>query len=104
APFPVSQLVLHSTEPIVSALVAVLFQPEEERSRPRGTSDLSRDRGQRAVLHALPAEAVIEDHDFVGSSLPLAHQPSAGLQLRAQTFRSLSSLLQLVCDLAQLAL
>src|SRR5467141_315531 len=82
----------------------VLFQPEEQRSRPRRAGDLSRDRGQRAVLRALPGEAVIEDHDFVGSTLPLAQQPSSGLDLRAETFRSPFGLLQLLCDLAQLAL
>src|SRR5439155_19251025 len=49
-------------------------------------------------------EAVIEDYDFVSSPLPLAHQPGARLQLRAETFRSPSGLLQLLCDLAQLAL
>src|SRR6266851_1639526 len=68
----------------------VLSKPEEQRSRPRGTGNLSRDRRQRAVVRALPGEAVIEDHDFVGSTLPLAYQPGSGLQLR--------------CDLAQLAL
>src|SRR6267143_4242263 len=81
-----------------------LLQPEEERSRPRRAGDLSRDRGQRAVLHALPGEPVVEDHDLVSSPLPLAHQPGSGLQLRAEVFRSLSSLLQLLCNLAQLAL
>ena len=55
-------------------------------------------------MRALPAEAVIADHDLVGSPLPLAYQPCSGLQLRAETFRSRSSLLQLLCDLAQLAL
>ena len=55
-------------------------------------------------MRALPGEAVIEDHDFVGSTLPLAYQPGSGLQLRAETFRSRSSLVQLLCDLAQLAL
>jgi hypothetical protein len=35
-------------------LRSVLLQPEEERSRPRRAGDLSRDRGQRAVLRALP--------------------------------------------------
>src|SRR6266850_4383390 len=72
--------------------------------RPPRARDLSRDRRQRAEVRALPGEAVIEDHDFVGSSLPLAYQPCSGLQLRAETFCSLSSLLQLHCDLAQLAL
>ncbi len=81
-----------------------MLQSEEERSRPRRARNLSRDRGQRAVLRALPGEAVIEDHDFVGSTLPLAQQPSSGLDLRAETFRSPFGLLQLLCDLAQLAL
>src|SRR5205807_3138097 len=70
----------------------------------RRAGDLSRDRGQRAVLHALPGEAVIADHDLVGSPLPLAYQPCSGVQLRAETFCRRSSLLQLHCDLAQLAL
>ena len=83
---------------------SVLFQPEEERSRPRGTGDLSRDRGQRAVPRALPGAAVIEDHDLVSPPLPFAHQPGAGLQLRAEADRTRSSLLQLLCNLAQLAL
>src|SRR6267143_244415 len=81
-----------------------LLQPKEQRSRPRRAGDLSRDRGQRAVLRALPGEAVIENHDLVSSPLPLAHQPGSGLQLRAEADPSLSSLLQLLCDLAQLAL
>jgi len=55
-------------------------------------------------LRALPGEAVIEDHDLVGPTLPLAHQPGTGLQLRAETYRGLSAFLQLLCDLAQLAL
>src|SRR6267143_1023822 len=87
-----------------AACRSVLFQPEEERPRPGRAGDLSRDRGQRAVLRALPGEAVIEDHDFVGSTLPFAYQPGSGLQLRAETFRRRSGLLQLQCDLAQLAL
>src|SRR6266850_3665761 len=87
-----------------AAYRSVLLQPEEERSRPCRAGDLSRDRGQRAVLRALPGEAVIEDHDFVGSTLPFAYQPGSGLQLRAETFRRRSGLLQLLCNLAQLAL
>src|SRR4029077_12213137 len=51
-----------------------------------------------------PGEAVIEDHDFVGPPLPLAHQPGSGFQLGAETFCRLSSLLQLDSDLAQWAL
>src|ERR1700730_6248943 len=81
-----------------------LLQPEEERSRPRRAGNLSRDCRQRVAPGALPGEAVIEDHDFVGSALPLAHQPGSGFQLRAETFCPLSSLLQLLCDVAQLAL
>src|SRR5882672_2614060 len=83
---------------------SALFQPEEERSRPRRAGDLSRDRGQREVLRALPGEAVIEDHDLVGSTLPLTHQPGSRLQLRAKAYRGHSGMLQLHCDLAQLAL
>ena len=62
---------------------SVLFQAEEERPRPRRAGDLSRDRGQQAVLRALPAEAVIEDHDLVG--LFTCHSrisQGPGLQLR----------------------
>src|SRR5439155_21564871 len=35
---------------------------------------------------------------------PFAYQPRSGFQLRAETFRRLSSLLKLHCDLAQLTL
>src|SRR6266404_6203721 len=87
-----------------AACRSVLFQPEEQRTRPRRAGDLSRDRGQRVAPGALPREAVIEDYDLVSSPLPLAHQPGARLQLRAETFRSPSGLLQLRYDLAQLAL
>jgi enamine deaminase RidA (YjgF/YER057c/UK114 family) len=31
------------------------------------------------VLRAVPEEAVIKDHDFVGSTLPFAHQPGVWL-------------------------
>src|SRR5438445_3566587 len=77
---------------------------EEERSRPRRAGDLSRDRRQRVASGALPGEAVIEDHDFVCSTLPFSHQPRSGLQLRAQAYPGRSAFLQLHCDLAQLAL
>src|SRR5438132_639858 len=83
---------------------SVRLQPEEQRSRPCRAGDLSRDRGQRAVLRALPGAAVIEDHDLVSPPLPFAHQPGAGLQLRAEADRTRSSLLQLLRNLAQLAL
>src|SRR5439155_19329365 len=58
----------------------------------------------RLAPGALPRETVVEDHDLVGPPLPLAHQPGSGFQLRAEAFRSRSSLLQLDSDLAQLAL
>src|SRR5882724_5439678 len=87
-----------------TACRSILFQPEEERSRPRRAGNLSRDRGQRVAPGALPGEAVIEDLDLVSSPLPLAHQPGTGLQLRAEAFRSRSGLLQLHGDLAQLTL
>src|SRR5213080_2955695 len=87
-----------------AACRSVLFEPEEERSRPRRAGDLSRDRGQRVAPGALPGETVIEDHDLVSSPLPLAHQPGSGLQLRAEAYPGLSVFLQVLCDLAQLAL
>src|SRR6266436_5402266 len=87
-----------------AACRSVWFQSEEQGPRPRRAGDLSRDRGQRVAPGAQPGEAVIEDHDFVGSTLPLAHQPCSGLDLRAETLRSLSGLLQLLSDLAQLTL
>ena len=55
-------------------------------------------------MRALPGAAVIEDHDLVSPPLPFAHQPGAGLQLRVEADRSRSSLLQLLRNLAQLAL
>src|SRR6266436_7491117 len=86
-----------------AACRSVLFQPEEQRTRPRRAGDLSRDRGQRFAPGALPREAVIEDYDLVGSTLPFSPQSGSGLQLRAEADRR-SSLLQLLCDLAQLVL
>src|SRR4029077_20036470 len=77
-----------------------LLQPEEERSRPRRPGNLSRDCRQRVAPGALPGETVIEDHDFVGPPLPLAHQPGSWFQLGAETFRSRSGVLQLHSDLA----
>jgi len=50
----------------------------------------------------LPGEAVILDQHLIGSALPLAHQPVSGLQLKA--YRGPSGLLQLYCDLTELAL
>src|SRR5208283_3473024 len=79
-------------------------QPEEQRSRPSGAGDLSGDRGQRAVVGALPREANIEHQNFIGSTPPLPHQPGSGLQLGAEACGGRSGLLQLLCDLVELAL
>src|SRR5438128_7534076 len=51
-----------------------------------------------------PGEAVIEDHDLVGSTPPLADQPCTRRELRTQACRGRPGLLQLHCDLAQLTL
>src|SRR5207253_11456812 len=48
----------------------VRLQPEEERSRPGGAGDLSRDGGKRAVARVLPAKAVVEHQHVIGSTLP----------------------------------
>ena len=53
-------------------------------------------------MRAAPGEAVIEHQHLVASTLPLAHQPGAGFQLRA--YPEPSGLLQLQPDLAELAL
>src|SRR5262249_23839261 len=82
----------------------ILFQPEEQRSRPRRAGDRSGDGRQRAVMRALPGEASIEDHDLVASTPPLAHQPGTGWELRAKACGGCPCLLQLHCDLPQLTL
>ena len=55
-------------------------------------------------MRALPAEAVIEDHDLATSTPPLADQPRTGRGPRAEACLGGSGLLQLDCDLAQSAL
>jgi hypothetical protein len=55
-------------------------------------------------MHALPGEAVIEDHDLVASTPPLAHQPGAGRKLQAGACLGRPGLLQLHGNLAQLTL
>src|SRR5580692_8507035 len=68
----------------------VRLQAEEERPRPRRAGDLSSDRGKRAVMRALPGEAVIEHQHVIGSTLPFPNQPGSGLQLRASAYRRCS--------------
>src|SRR5438477_9978742 len=82
----------------------VQFQPEEQRPRPRRPGDLSGDRGQRAVVGALPREAIIEHQNLIGSTPPLPHQPGSGLRLGAQACSRRSGLLQLQGDVSELAL
>src|SRR6516165_913288 len=53
-------------------------------------------------MRALPREAVIERQHFIASALPLAHQPGAGLQLRA--YPKPPGLLQLRPDPVELTL
>src|SRR4029077_8695268 len=53
---------------------------------------------------ALPAEAVVEDHDLMASTAPLADQASTGGELRANARPGRPGLLHLHCDLAQLTL
>src|SRR5262249_49581199 len=52
-------------------------------------------------MRASPGEAVIEDHDLVGSTLPLTDEPGAGLQLRAEACPGSPGLLHLHRDLAE---
>src|SRR5437764_13177143 len=83
---------------------AVRPQPEEERPRPRRAGDLSRDGGKRAVMRALPGEAVIKYQHVIGSTPPFPNQPVSGLQLRATRRGGCSGFLELLCNLAELAL
>ena len=56
------------------------------------------------MVRVLPGEAAIEYQHLIGSALPFPHQPGSGLQLRASAYRGLSDLLELLCNLAELAL
>src|SRR5438105_12238911 len=82
----------------------VRLQSEKERSRPRCAGNLSSEGGKRAVTHALPGEAAIEHQHLIGSTLPFSNQPSSGLQLRATRRGGCSGFLELLCNLAELAL
>src|ERR1700730_19339118 len=81
----------------------VRLQPEEERSRPGRAGDLSRDGGKRAMVRVLPGEAVIEHQHVIGSTLPFPNQPGSGLQFGARRRIGCSGLLELLCNLAELA-
>ena len=82
----------------------VLFQSEEERSRPRCASDLSRNSGKRTVMRALPREALIEHEHLIGSALPLPNEPGSRFQFEARTAPDLSGFFELLCELTELAL
>src|SRR6202023_494094 len=82
----------------------VRLQAEEERPRPRRAGDLSSDRGKRAVMRALPGEAVIEHQHVIGSTLPFSNQPSSGLQLGTRTYLPLLALVELLSKLTKLTL
>jgi hypothetical protein len=55
-------------------------------------------------MRALPGEAVIEHQHLIGLALPFPNQPGSGLQLRASAYRRCSGLLELLCNLVELAL
>src|SRR5947207_1737173 len=82
----------------------VRLQPEEQRPRPRRPGDLSCNGGKRAVARALPGEAVIEHLHVIASTLPFAHQPGSGLQLRTRAYRGRSGFLELLGNPEELAL
>ena len=56
------------------------------------------------MLRALPGEAVIEDQHLIGLALPFPNQPGSGLQLEATRRGRRSGLLELLCNLVELAL
>src|SRR5437868_5989211 len=72
--------------------------------RPWRSGDLSRDGGKRAVMRALPGEAVVKHQRVIASTLPFPHQPSSGLQLRTGAYRGCSGFLELLCNPEELAL
>jgi hypothetical protein len=77
---------------------------QEQRSRPWCASDLSRDSRKRTVMCALPQETVIEHEHLIGSALPLPNQPGSRFQFDTSTPPDLSSLVELLCNVAELAL
>src|SRR5882757_6726511 len=56
------------------------------------------------MVRTLPGETVIEYQHLIGSALPFPNQPGSGLQLGASTYVGCSGLLELLCNLAELAL
>src|SRR5205823_5400883 len=56
------------------------------------------------VMRALPGEAVIKQQHVIGSTLPFPNQPVSDLQLRATRRGGCSGFLELLCNLAELAL
>ena len=55
-------------------------------------------------MRVLPGEAAIEDQHVIGSALPFSNQPGPGLQLGARSYVGCSGLLELLGNLAELAL
>src|SRR3954454_4337982 len=55
-------------------------------------------------MRALPRETVIEHENLIGSALPLPNQPGSRFQFDTSTPPDLSGLVELLCNLPQLAL
>jgi hypothetical protein len=53
---------------------------------------------------ALPRETVIEHEHLIGSALPLPNQPGSRFQFETSTSPDLSGLVELLCNVAELAL
>jgi hypothetical protein len=53
---------------------------------------------------ALPRETVIEHEHLIGSALPLPNQPGSRFQFDTSTPPDLSGLVELLCNVAELAL
>jgi hypothetical protein len=55
-------------------------------------------------MRALPRETVIEHEHLIGSALPLPNQPGSRFQFDTGTPPDLSALVELLCNVAELAL
>ena len=55
-------------------------------------------------MRALPGETVIEQEDLIGSAPPLPNQPGSRFEFDTSTTPDLSGLVELLCNLPQLAL
>jgi hypothetical protein len=55
-------------------------------------------------MRALPRETVIEHEHLIGSALPLPNQPGSRFQFETSTPPDLSGLVELLCNLTELAL